>query len=88
MILAGAAALLLLAFGGDGDEQQPRPRPAQGGIDHRPPADHHPRAPSPGRRRPRRRPALIQWRESRGPRCIPAGRIIGADRARARTAST
>ncbi len=78
MILAGAAALLLLAVGGIGDQRQPQPRPAQGGsltirqqqiIIRVPVAGPAPAAP---------RPALVQWHEGRGPRCIPAGRIIGA----------
>ena len=74
MILAGAAALLMFAFGGD---DQARPRPVQEGgmltvrqqliirittgIRQGPPAAATP----------------IAWREGRGPRCIPAARIIG-----------
>jgi len=77
MILAGAAAWLLLALGAVGDEQQLQPRPPQGSISVRqqqiiirvPVAGPAPVAP---------RPALVQWHETRGPRCIPAGRIIGA----------
>ena len=77
MILAGAAAaLVLLAFGGAADEQQ-RPRPVQEGV---PGLRHHilirvttamRRAPVPGA-------MLVEWRESRGPRCVSARRIVAA----------
>ena len=76
MILAGATAWLLLALGGAGDEQQLQPRPPQRGsvavrqIIIRVPVAGPPAAAP--------RPALVQWHETRGPRCIPAGRIIGA----------
>ena len=75
MILAGAAALLLFAFGG-GDQ---RPRAAQGGsvvvrqqIIIQVPAGIRRVAPA-GQ-------TLIRWQEGRGPRCVPAGRIVGAAR--------
>jgi hypothetical protein len=77
MILAGAAAAFLLFVFGGGGEDQARPRPAQEsglvsvrqqliirvttGIRPGPPAPATP----------------IRWREGRGPRCIPAARIIG-----------
>jgi len=77
MILAGAAALLLFAFGGD--DQRPRPRAAQGGtitvrqqIIIQVPAGIRRVAPA-GQ-------SLIRWQEGRGPRCVPAGRIVGAAR--------
>lgn len=75
MILAGAAALMLFVFGGD---DQPRPRPVQeGGLTSvrqqliiRVTAGIRTGAPA--------APAVpIQWREGRGPRCVPASRIIG-----------
>ena len=76
MILAGAAALLLLAYAG-ADDQRPRPRPVQDGtlnvrqqIIIRVTAAFR-RVPAPGT-------SLIEWREGRGPRCIPANRIIAA----------
>lgn len=78
MIKAGAAALLLLALGGAG-EQRPRPRPVQGGgvmvrqqIIIRVPAGIRRVTPA-GQ-------SLIHWREGRGPRCVAAGRIVGASR--------
>ncbi len=78
MIKAGAAALLLLAFAG-GDEQRPRPRPVQGGsvmvreqIIIRVPAGIRRVTPA-GQ-------TLIRWQEGRGPRCVAAGRIVGASR--------
>jgi hypothetical protein len=78
MIPAGAAALLLLAFTGDEERRRPAPQPpgfinvrhqqiiirVQGGV--------RPIAPAGG--------SLIQWREGRGPRCVSAGRVIGAAR--------
>jgi len=76
MILAGVAALLLLAFSGDGDEQPGPPRPAQGSITiHRQqiviraPAGLRPEPPL---------ASPIRWEEHRGPRCIPWARIAGA----------
>jgi len=78
MILAGAgaAALLLYVFGG-GDEDQARPRPAQEGgpvsvrqqLIIRVATGIRPGLPAPA--------TPIRWREGRGPRCIPAARIIG-----------
>jgi hypothetical protein len=80
MILAGAAALLLLAFGAAEDQRQAA-RPVQEGP---PGLRHHiiirvttglRRAPAPGA-------ALIEGREGRGPRCIVARRIVAAARPR------
>ncbi|HEV2817207.1 MAG TPA: hypothetical protein VGW40_08310 [Allosphingosinicella sp.] len=75
MILAGVAALLLLAFG-DEQERQPGPRPAQGAITvHqqqiivRMPVGIRPAPPA---------ASLIRWEEHRGPRCIAWARILGA----------
>ena len=77
MILAGLGAFLMFALA---DDQQPRARPVQeggmvtvrqqfiirvtGGL--RLPAGAGPA------------PRMIEWRESRGPRCIPWSRIAGA----------
>jgi len=76
MIKAGAAALLLLALGGAGEQ---RPRPVQGGgvmvrqqIIIRVPAGIRRVTPA-GQ-------TLIRWQEGRGPRCVAAGRIVGASR--------
>jgi len=73
MILAGGAALLvLLAFGG---AQEPRGQ--EGGVRVR-----HQQIivrVTAGERRPLPPgAALIRWRESRGPRCIAASRVLGA----------
>ena len=74
MILAGA--LLLFAYVGIGD-QEPRPRALQDGVLNvrqqiviRVTAGLR-RAPAPGA-------PLVEWREGRGPRCVPAGRIVAA----------
>jgi len=78
VIVAGAAAFILLAFGGG-----PRPRPAPpqqaprvGGVMMR----HQIiiRVPTGARRVATAAPSLIRWRERRGPRCIPASQIVGA----------
>jgi hypothetical protein len=78
MILAGVAALLLLAFGGE-DEQSAAPRPAQGSITiHqqqiivRVPAGLQAAAPPAA--------SMIRWEEHRGPRCIPWARILAVGR--------
>lgn len=77
MIPAGTAALLLLAMGG-GQERETPSAPAgaftvrhqqiiirvQGGVRRVAPAGA----------------SLIQWRERRGPRCVAAGRVVGATR--------
>jgi hypothetical protein len=75
-VILTAAALLMFVFGDDGD-QAPRPRPIQSGtitmrqqIIIRVPAGIRRVTPA-GR-------TLIQWEEGRGPRCVAAGRIIGA----------
>ena len=77
MIVAGAAALLLLALGGgqaDGrGARQPR---AQAGVTVR--QQIIIRLPGRARQVATAGASLIRWRESDGPRCIPAGAIIGA----------
>jgi hypothetical protein len=78
MIRAGMTALLLLAFGGGGDKQPPpaQPRPPVGMITvHqqiiiRVPAGFGSSAPEAG--------TLVEWRESHGPHCLAAARIVGA----------
>ena len=73
MILAGAAALMLLAFGG----QDGKPRPPQGpSITVR--QQIIIRVPHGVRRVTPAGASLIQWQEGRGPRCVSAGRIVGA----------
>lgn len=77
MIRAGVGALLLLAFAGGGDQQQPRPRPVQDGmVSVR--QQFIIRVTTGIRRVPAGTQTLIEWREGRGPRCVPASRIIGA----------
>ncbi len=74
MIVAGVAALLLLAFGGgEADQQGQAARPAQGSITiHqqqiivRMPVRPAPPAAS-----------MIRWEEHHGPRCIAWARIMG-----------
>jgi hypothetical protein len=75
LILAGAAAFMLFVFSG---EDPPRARPVQEGgminvrqhlIIRVTTTGLQPGAPAPM--------TPIEWRESRGPRCIPAARIIG-----------
>jgi hypothetical protein len=73
MILAGIAALLLLAF--EGGDQQPAPG-SQGTI-----TIHQQiiiRIPAgPGSAMPAAAP-MVRWREHRGPRCVDPRRIVGA----------
>lgn len=78
MILAGVGAFLMFAFGGTGEEQQRRPRPAQDGGMVTVRQQFIIRVTTGIRRLPTGGPTLIDWRETRGPRCIPASRIIGA----------
>jgi len=73
LILAGAAALLLLAFGGG----QGGPRPPRGSVTVR----HQQiiiRLPAPTAGTVAAGRPLIRWRESRGPRCIPVSSLAGA----------
>jgi hypothetical protein len=74
MILAGATALLMLIFGGGQERRAP---PAEGTVSVR----HQPiiiRVPSGARQLAPAGASLVQWRESRGPRCVAASRLIGA----------
>lgn len=78
MILAGTAAMLLFIFGGSTDDQA-RPQSAQQGLAGmrqqvivRVTTGIRPIASQQGA------PQLIEWRESRGPRCIPLTRILAA----------
>ena len=73
MILAGAAALLLLAFAGG----QQGPRAPRGSVTIR----HHQiivRLPAPAQGTVAAGRPLIRWRESRGPRCIAVSSLAGA----------
>lgn len=72
MILAGATALLALAFGSDG----PYPRAQVASITVR--QQIIIRIPRGERRVAPAGTTLIQWRESPGPRCVPANRVVGA----------
>ena len=77
MILAGAAALLLLAFGGG--QGAPREAPRGGTITVR----HQQiiiRVTGGDRNVAQPGAPLIEWRESRGPRCVAARQILGATR--------
>lgn len=73
MIVAGAAALFLFAFA----QEPPRPpAPPRGSISVR--QQIIIRVPRGMRRVQPAGSSLIQWRESRGPRCISASNIQGA----------
>ena len=77
MILAGVAAVLMIAFGGDDDQgRQPVPRPGPGAITvHQQQIVIRLRAGL----RPGPPPASpIRWEEHRGPRCIAWAQIAGA----------
>jgi hypothetical protein len=79
MIFAAAGALLLFAFGGidAGQGREPRTRPVQGGsITVR--QQIIIRVPAGVRRVTPAGQSLIRWEEHRGPRCVPANRIVGA----------
>lgn len=79
MILAGAAALLLFAFAA-GDEERPRPRAVQSGSFIIRQQQIIIRVPAGIRRVTPAGQSLIRWQEGRGPRCVAAGRIVGASR--------
>ena len=76
MLMAGAAALLLLAYAG-GEERPRPPRAATGTITVR---QQHiiVRMPAASRRIAPAGASLLQWRESRGPRCVSARQLAGA----------
>lgn len=73
MILAGATALMVLVFGNAADETPPREEFAQVTIRQQIIL----RVPS---SRPQAAPvsAPVEWREGRGPRCVPASSVLGA----------
>ena len=76
MIRTGAAALLLLLFGSA--QERPTPPRAQQGtltVRHRQIIIRMPRGP---RQVVPSGSSLIEWREGRGPRCVPANQLIGA----------
>ena len=75
-VVAGAAALFLLAFGGgQGEQRQPPPAPNMNMTVR---YQILVRVPRGTRQVPAAGMSLIRWREGRGPRCVPAGQIIGA----------
>ena len=79
VILAGAAALLLLAFGGVGDDQQPQPRPAHGGALTVRQQQSSSASPSPAPPAPRRRAgARSSGARAAARAASPASRIVGA----------
>ena len=79
MILAGAAAMLLFAFGTGDEQAQPRPRPVQeGGLGGVRQQIIVRVTTGMGAVQMRSAAPLIEWREGRGPRCIPATRILAA----------
>jgi hypothetical protein len=75
LILAGTAAFLLFAFTG-GDQARPAPVPQGGMVGVR--QQLIIRVTTNGLRPGMAAPVSpIEWREGRGPRCIPAARIVG-----------
>ena len=74
-VVAGAAALFLLAFGGGQGEQRP-PQPPQMNMTVR--YQILIRVPRGARQITPAGMSLIRWREGRGPRCVAAGQIVGA----------
>lgn len=80
MIVAGAAAFLLLAFGGGPRARGAPPPPPQMQVQGSISVRYQIMIRAPGRDR-QIAPvgmSLIRWREARGPRCIPANMIVGA----------
>ena len=75
MILAGAA-MMLLAFAGAGERARPQPPQLRGSITVR--QQIIIRVPAGIRRVAPAGASLMQWQESRGPRCVSASRIVGA----------
>jgi hypothetical protein len=77
VIVAGAAAFILLAFGGGPRAPRPAsPAPQARGFMMR--QQIIIRVPTGARRVAAAAPSLIRWRERGGPRCIAAGQIVGA----------
>ncbi|MGQ0660964.1 hypothetical protein [Sphingosinicella sp.] len=77
VIVAGAAAFILLAFGGGPRAPRPAsPAPQVRGFMMR--QQIIIRVPTGARRVAAAAPSLIRWRERGGPRCIAAGQIVGA----------
>lgn len=73
-VVAGAAALFLLAFGGGQGEQRPPPPQMNMTVRYQILI----RVPRGARQIAPAGMSLIRWREGRGPRCVPAGQIVGA----------
>jgi hypothetical protein len=74
MILASAAAMLMLVFGGAADAPGDGERYAQLTVRQQIIV----RVPQHGRPIQPAGASLIQWREGRGPRCVPARAVAGA----------
>lgn len=75
MILANAAAMMMLVFGGAA-EAAPGERVEYAQVTVR--QQIIVRVPQRGRPIPTAGGSLIQWREGRGPRCVPVRAVIGA----------
>lgn len=76
-VVAGAAALFLLAFGGGQGDQRQSP-PPQPNMNMTVRYQILVRVPRGARQIAPAGMSLIRWRERRGPRCVPAGQIVGA----------
>ena len=76
MIVAGAAAWILFTFVGQEAPRPPAPPRARGSISMR--QQIIIRVPRGVRTAIPASSSLIQWRESRGPRCLSATQIVGA----------
>jgi hypothetical protein len=75
MILAGVAALLLLAFGGGEAKQAPRPPQGRSITFHQQLIIRVPQGPSPAASGGA---SMIRWEEHGGPRCVAWAQIAGA----------
>lgn len=83
LIVAGAAAFILLAFGGGPRSPRPAPDPQVRGFMMR--QQIIIRVPTGARQVAPAAPSLIRWRERGGPRCISASQIVGASLLSARS---
>ena len=78
IIVAGAAAFILLAFGGGPRNARPPAPQAQPRAGFSVRHQIIIRVPNGARRVAAAAPSLIRWRERGGPRCISANQIVGA----------
>lgn len=79
VIRAGAAAVLLLVLGVDDDQPRRAPTLPPGvTVRQQQVIIRITPAPPPARAQPAGAPPVLQWREGRGPRCIPWNRILAA----------